>query len=92
MSIRHFLRFTIFQLNKIKKFNMSTSKSQILVTNSIIYYSEVTESLVVGIGNPLLDISVMVDDEFLKKYDLKPNDAIMADSKHLPLYKEITEK
>ncbi|KAF9805940.1 hypothetical protein SFRURICE_004152 [Spodoptera frugiperda] len=71
---------------------MSTSKSQILVTNSIIYYSEVTESLVVGIGNPLLDISVMVDDEFLKKYDLKPNDAIMADSKHLPLYKEITEK
>lgn len=57
-----------------------------------LFKDEVTESLVVGIGNPLLDISVMVDDEFLKKYDLKPNDAIMADSKHLPLYKEITEK
>ncbi|KAJ8712057.1 hypothetical protein PYW07_004899 [Mythimna separata] len=51
----------------------------------------VPEGTVVGIGNPLLDISVMVDNDFLKKYDLKPNDAVMAEEKHLPLYKELTD-
>lgn len=50
------------------------------------------EGVLVGIGNPLLDISVMVDDDFLKKYDLKANDAIMAEKKHRPLYKELTDK
>ncbi|CAH0694427.1 unnamed protein product [Spodoptera exigua] len=57
-----------------------------------LFKDEVTECIVVGIGNPLLDISVMVDHDYLKKYDLKPNDAIMAEAKHLPLYKEIVEK
>lgn len=36
-----------------------------------------------GCGNPLLDIIAKVDDNFLKKYDLKPDDAILADeNKH----------
>lgn len=44
-----------------------------------------------GMGNPLLDISAITDDEFLQKYDLRPNDAILAEAKHMPLYKEIIE-
>lgn len=51
----------------------------------------VPEGTIVSIGNPLLDISVMVDDDFLKKYNLKPNDAIMAEKNHRPLYKELTD-
>lgn len=40
----------------------------------------------IGCGNPLLDIIANVDDKFLKKYDLKPNDAILAeDTKHANL-------
>jgi len=39
-----------------------------------------------------LDISANVDEEYLKKYDLKANDAILAEDKHIPIYKEISEK
>lgn len=43
-------------------------------------------------GNPLLDISAVVDDEFLQKYDIKLNNAILAEEKHLPMYGEMDEK
>ncbi len=43
--------------------------------------------------NPLLDISANVDKDFLNKYDLKENDAILADpEKHANLYKELSQK
>jgi adenosine kinase len=42
-----------------------------------------------GMGNPLLDISVDADDALLNKYELKMNNAILAEEKHLPLYPEI---
>lgn len=45
-----------------------------------------------GIGNPLLDISANVDVEFLKKYEMEPNNAILAEPKHMPMYKELVEK
>lgn len=45
-----------------------------------------------GIGNPLLDISAIVDEDLLKKYDLRPDDAIMAEPKHMPLYRELVVK
>jgi len=47
---------------------------------------------VVGLGNPLLDISANVDEDFLSKYDLKPNNAILAEEKHKPLYDEMVKK
>jgi len=40
-------------------------------------------------GNPLLDISDNVTKATLDKYGLKANDAILAEEKHLPLYKEL---
>ncbi|KAI9154405.1 hypothetical protein LWI28_025922 [Acer negundo] len=43
-------------------------------------------------GNPLLDISAVVDDDFLQKYDIKLNNAILAEDKHLPMYEEMTSK
>lgn len=46
----------------------------------------------VGCGNPLLDLSANVDESLLKKYDLEPNNAILAEDKHTPLYGELVEK
>ncbi|KAI4318875.1 hypothetical protein MLD38_032533 [Melastoma candidum] len=43
-------------------------------------------------GNPLLDISAVVDDDFLVRYDVKVNNAIIAEDKHLPMYEEIIKK
>lgn len=41
------------------------------------------------IGNPLLDISTTVSSEFLAKYEVKLNDAILAEDKHMPIYDEV---
>ncbi|CAF4320141.1 unnamed protein product, partial [Rotaria magnacalcarata] len=38
-----------------------------------------------GIGNPLLDVSKEVDEEFLEKYKLKEGEAILAREEHAPL-------
>lgn len=43
----------------------------------------------VCLGNPLLDIQVDADKEYLEKYDLKENDAILAEEKHMPIFDEI---
>ena len=56
------------------------------------YKNNFREGLILGIGNPLLDISAFVDDELLTKYSLKPNNAILAEEKHMPMYDEIVEK
>ena len=42
-----------------------------------------------GLGNPLLDISADVDQSVLDKYGVKLNDAILAEEKHQPLYPEL---
>jgi len=47
--------------------------------------------LVVGICNPLLDISAHVGNDLLQKYDLKPGTAILAEPKHLPLYEDLVK-
>ncbi|KAF0696586.1 Aste57867_12655 [Aphanomyces stellatus] len=47
---------------------------------------------IVGLGNPLLDISANVTDEFLAKYKLKMDNAILAEDEHLPMYDEITKE
>ncbi|KAJ0088520.1 hypothetical protein Patl1_32128 [Pistacia atlantica] len=48
--------------------------------------------VLLGMGNPLLDISAVVDDDFLNKYDIKLNDAILAEEKHLTMYDEMSSK
>lgn len=48
--------------------------------------------MILACGNPLLDISAVVDEALLRKYDLKPNDAILAEDKHKPLKDELIQK
>ncbi|KAI9585424.1 hypothetical protein GQX74_001271 [Glossina fuscipes] len=50
------------------------------------------EHLVVSLGNPLLDIVATVDSEFLDKYNLRPDNAILAKDEHMSLYKDLVEK
>jgi adenosine kinase len=47
------------------------------------------EGILFGMGNPLLDISANVPPSYLDQYSLKPNDAILAEDKHLPIYNEL---
>merc|ERR1719236_352 len=47
---------------------------------------------ILGMGNPLLDISDDVTDDVLSKYGLEANNAILAEAKHLPLYEELAAK
>uniref|UniRef100_A0A0N5BCN2 Adenosine kinase n=1 Tax=Strongyloides papillosus TaxID=174720 RepID=A0A0N5BCN2_STREA len=49
----------------------------------------VDEGILLGMGNPLLDIQTTVTKEFLDKHGLKENDAILADDSHLPLFEEL---
>ncbi|MQL68950.1 hypothetical protein Taro_001243 [Colocasia esculenta] len=51
-----------------------------------------SEGILLGMGNPLLDISAVVDDDFLGRYDIKLNNAILAEDKHLPMYDELATK
>ena len=44
-----------------------------------------------GLGNPLLDISAIVDKSFLDKYNLHPDNAILAEPKHMLLYEELIQ-
>lgn len=53
--------------------------------------SRFREGLLLGIGNPLLDLTVTGAVELLKKYDLDENNAIIAAEKQLPLYGELME-
>jgi len=45
--------------------------------------------VLLGMGNPLLDISAEVTLETLTKYGLKPADATMAEDSHMPLFAEL---
>lgn len=47
---------------------------------------------ILGMGNPLLDISATVGQDLLDKYDVKMDSAILAEEKHQPLFKELVEK
>lgn len=49
------------------------------------------DGAILGMCNPLLDISAEVPVDLLEKYGLSLNNAILADEKHLPLYKELIE-
>lgn len=49
------------------------------------------EAMVLGLGNPLLDISSNVDEDFLDTYKMKPNDAILASERHETLYSDLVK-
>jgi len=47
---------------------------------------------ILGLGNPLLDISAEVDQAFLDKYKIKMDNAILAQKEHMPMYEELASK
>jgi len=49
------------------------------------------EGMLFGMGNPLLDISAVVDLGFLEKYKLIANNAILATDEHVPLYNDLVK-
>lgn len=49
----------------------------------------IPEGILYGMGNPLLDISSDVQPDYLDRYGLKPNDTILAETKHLPIYQDL---
>ncbi|KAH8954997.1 hypothetical protein BDL97_08G111300 [Sphagnum fallax] len=53
---------------------------------------KLTEGLLMGMGNPLLDISAVVDHAFLNRYQLTLNNAILAEEKHYPMFAELAAK
>jgi len=46
---------------------------------------------IIGFGNPLLDISAVVEQSVLDEWGCKLNDAILAEDKHKPLYKKLAD-
>jgi adenosine kinase len=48
--------------------------------------------VILGMGNPLLDISAEVTQETFDKYGLEAGNAILAEEKHMPIYAELTAK
>ncbi|KAJ8602443.1 hypothetical protein CTAYLR_001265 [Chrysophaeum taylorii] len=44
---------------------------------------------ILGVGNPLLDISARVPSEMLVKYEVKSGDIILAEEKHMGVYDEL---
>jgi len=47
-------------------------------------------SFILGMGNPLLDISSEVDKDFLEKYEVKLGDAALCGDKHKGMYAELS--
>ena len=47
---------------------------------------------ILGMGNPLLDISAEVGNDTLEKYGLLPGNAILAEEKHQPLFPEMAKQ
>uniref|UniRef100_A0A8C3P4I8 Adenosine kinase n=1 Tax=Chrysemys picta bellii TaxID=8478 RepID=A0A8C3P4I8_CHRPI len=54
--------------------------------------NQLSENVLFGMGNPLLDICAVVDKDFLDKYGLKPNDQILAEDKHKEMFEELVKK
>ena len=47
------------------------------------------ENVLLGMGNPLLDISATVEKDMLTKHNLKSNDAILTEEEQI--FKDLTE-
>ncbi|KAG1700855.1 hypothetical protein DVH05_011741 [Phytophthora capsici] len=67
--------------------SVQQSKQQRPIISSMA--SENLTHSIVGLGNPLLDISADVSTEFLDKYGLKLNNAILADDSHVAMFEEL---
>jgi len=49
------------------------------------------EGVILGMGNPLLDVSAHVTPDFHEKYGIKSGTAILAEAHHEPLYEDLVQ-
>ncbi|CAG2168752.1 unnamed protein product, partial [Oppiella nova] len=61
-------------------------------STSCLIFGNFREMDIFGLGNPLLDITATVDDDFLNKYSLPKNSAILAEPQHEAMYEEVINK
>jgi len=54
--------------------------------------AELRNGILLGCGNPLLDISATVSADYLAKNQLLADNAILAEEKHMHIFKELQEK
>ncbi|EYC09799.1 hypothetical protein Y032_0059g3056 [Ancylostoma ceylanicum] len=54
--------------------------------------ANLSEGVLLGCGNPLLDLQATVGKDFLDKWNLKENDAILCDDQHNAMFDELSEK
>ena len=59
---------------------------------SLTCQSHTFSGILMGMGNPLLDISANVPQEVLDKYQVKLDSAILCEDLHKPVYAELVEK
>lgn len=52
----------------------------------------VPEGILMGIGNPLLDITIDGNEELLQEYNLNSNNAIIAEEKHKTLFEKMVKE
>mmetsp|Transcript_1210 Transcript_1210/g.1905 ORF Transcript_1210/g.1905 Transcript_1210/m.1905 type:complete len:355 (+) Transcript_1210:108-1172(+) len=50
------------------------------------------EGVILGMGNPLLDVMAHVPQTLLDKYEIKSGSAILAEEKHQPIYDELVNE
>lgn len=48
--------------------------------------------MIIGMGNSMLDLIGNVNTDVLDKYNLKANNAYLAEEKHMTLFKELREE
>ena len=51
-----------------------------------------SEGSILRLGNPLLDVSAIVKPELLKRYNMEPNNAILASEEHKNLCKDMSDE
>jgi len=49
------------------------------------------DGVILGMGNPLIDISAVIGQEMLDKYEVTMNNAILAEEKHMPIFKDLVD-
>ena len=83
--------FHFYTLN-LEKVTLGIVKQLGLFVESAATPKAVDAGVLLGMGNPLLDISANVPMALLEKYDVELNNAILAEEKHLPLYEELVKE
>lgn len=66
---------------------MASFTTQTATTGAV----SVAAGVLLGMGNPLLDISAVVGEEVFAKYGVKNGDAILCEDKHKPVYSELVD-